>query len=172
MIPAEKYVEQAQTGKYLGISYDKLDCQAFVEKVLSDAGEKGHDWRGTNDMWRNALTVKRDIVDIADIPAGAWVFTLKHDGGEKDRGYYDDEGNATHVGIYLGAGSVMHSTKTATANGVQLDMVTSSRWTHYGLCKYINFGSGEDAENLRDLVKRLGTVTIYDLYQAMRDEWG
>ena len=34
------------------------------------------------------------------IPLGAWVFIVSWDGGEKEKGYNDSEGNAKHVGIY------------------------------------------------------------------------
>lgn len=138
MITAEIFVEQAQSAKYDGVSYNALDCQAFVEKVLNDAGEKGHNWRGSNHMWRDALTEKHPLEAVADVPPGAWLFTLKHDGGEKNRGYNDNEGNAKHVGIYLGNGRVRHST-SAGDYGVQYDDIISPRWTAWGLCKYIDY---------------------------------
>lgn len=168
MISAEKYVEQARTGNYIGIAYKDLDCQALVEKVLADCGEK-HDWRGSNDMWRNALSDKAPITNIDNIPAGAWLFTVKRDGGEKERGYHDDQGNAAHVGIYLGAGSVIHS----TTGGVQWDTINSKRWTHYGLCKYIRYTSDSTASpDVTDLLKLLGDKTLYEIYTAARRLWG
>lgn len=164
LITAEKFVEQARTGNYLGIPYKQLDCQAFVEKVLKDCG-LSLDWRGSNHMWREALSEKHKITDAAEVPAGAWLFTIKNDGGEKQRGYNDNEGNAAHVGIYLGDTEIIHS----TTGGVQMDVITSKRWTHYGLCKYIDFSGAAD---LREIVRQLGGVTIYQLYQAIRQEWG
>ena len=142
MITADKFVQQAKAGKYLGIPYSRLDCQAFVEQVLKDAGEKGHNWRGSNHMWRDALSISFEG-DFSGIVPGAWVFTLKHDGGERARGYNDGCGNAKHVGIYLGNGDVMHST---SANGacVQMDKITSDRWTAWGLCKYIDYSGDSD----------------------------
>ena len=138
MITADRFVRQAKSGNYLGIPYSKLDCQAFVERVLTDAGEKGHNWRGSNHMWRDALSEKHELTTVDDGPSGAWMFTLKRDGGEKARGYNDNEGNANHVGIYLGNGDVMHST-SAGAACVQRDVITSARWTAWGLCKYIYY---------------------------------
>ena len=140
MITAEQFVYQAKWENYLGIPYKKLDCQAFVERVLSDAGERGHNWRGSNHMWREALSEKHEGICVEDVPAGAWLFTLKHDGGEKQRGYHDDEGNAKHVGIYLGGGDVIHSTSAGNAC-VQMDKITSARWTAWGLCKFIRYDS-------------------------------
>lgn len=165
MITAAQYVEQARSGDYLGIPYKEMDCQGLLERVLADCGTVV-DWRGTNDMWRNALSMKGPIADIASIPAGAWLFTLKHDGGEVQRGYHDNEGNAAHAGIYLGGSDVMHS----TTGGCQMDVITSKRWTHYGLCKLIDF-SGESSE-VRDLVRKLGQYRLYEIYAAIVQEWG
>lgn len=145
MISAKQFVEQAFNGNYIGIPYSQLDCQAFVERVLSDCGEK-HDWRGSNHMWREALSVKAKITNEMAIPAGALLFTVKHDGGEKERGYNDNEGNAKHVGIYLGLSRVIHS----TTGGVQWDDISRSRWTHFGLCKYVDYTQpaiGDDTFN-------------------------
>lgn len=174
MVTARDFVNHAQSGDYLGISYDKLDCQAFVEKVLADTGYR-YDWRGSNDMWRNAVRNRAKIENADDIPAGAWVFTIKQDGGEKERGYYDNMGNATHVGIYLGDGAVIHSTSTKSngKSGVQMDKITSKRWTDYALCKYINYEeTGNTAADLRDLVKQLSKFPLSQVIDAIRAEWG
>ena len=167
MVTAARFVEQARLGKYIGIPYSKLDCQGLVEKVLSDCGES-HDWRGSNHMWREALSSKGKIEDPGAVPAGAWVFTVKNDGGEVERGYHDKEGNAAHVGIYIGSGQVLHSTKTTTANGVQLDVITSKRWTHFGLCRYIDYNTASTAADLRELVRQLSTYTLEDIIHAIR----
>ena len=140
MITAQAFVNQAKNGNYLGIPYKTLDCQAFVERVLNDAGEKGHNWRGSNHMWRDALAEKHILEAVTDVPPGAWLFTHKLDGGEKARGYKDNEGNAKHVVIYLGNGDVIHSTSAGGAC-VQMDKITSARWTAWGLCKYIDYDS-------------------------------
>lgn len=80
MITSSKLVETAKTGKYIGIPYSTLDCQAFVERVLSDAGYK-YNWRGSNHIWRAAVNTRTEITDYNSIPAGAAVFTIKNDGG-------------------------------------------------------------------------------------------
>jgi hypothetical protein len=86
-------------------------------------------------MWRDALSVKAKITNEMAVPPGAWLFTIKQDGGEKERGYNDAEGNASHVGIYLGLSRVIHSTK----GGVQFSNFSEPRWTHYGLCRFIDY---------------------------------
>ena len=131
MVTGEEYARQAQSSKYDGLSYEKADCQKFVELVLIDCGVKKpygkpYDWKGSNSMWRNALawkgTVEECIAKYGRIPLGAWVFIVKNDGGEVERGYHDNEGNAKHVGIYVSQTdperAVRDSTETRTRDGV------------------------------------------------------
>lgn len=171
MITAQEFVAQALVGNYLGIAYEKLDCQAFVEKVLHDCGIS-QNWRGSNHMWREALSYKKAIESVSEIPAGAWLFTVKQDGGEKERGYNDNEGNAKHVGIYLGNNDVIHS----TTGGVQMDKITSKRWTHYGLCKYIDYNNVPASENtpasVKEIFEYLGTLSLHDFIQYVRKYMG
>ena len=171
MITSQKYVQQARDGNYLGIPYEKLDCQAFVEQVLKDCGEK-HNWRGSNHIWRDAVENRTKIENIEEIPAGALVFHVVYDGGERDKGYIDGLGNAKHVGIYLGGGEVEHSTRNSTSNGVQLDSITSSRWTHYALLKCVAYEGQEEQMSIIDCLRLIGKESLFDIYQAAKTLWG
>jgi hypothetical protein len=133
---ASEVVTQARNGGYLGTPYSKLDCQAFVEKVLKDLGSLSTNWCGSNHMFREAVTnlTRIDASNIDFIVPAAWLFKHRFDGGEEERGYEDGLGNAYHVGLYLGNGVVMHS----TTGGVQTTDI-SNGWTHYGLCKDIDY---------------------------------
>lgn len=94
-------------------------------------------------MWRE-LVYDRHLIVNTDIPVGALVFIVRFDGGEKKRGYNDAMGNATHVGIYLGNGQVIHS----TTGGVQYGKLT--RFTDYAIIKdvdYSNNGGGNNEES-------------------------
>lgn len=149
-----EFAEAAYKYKDSHIPYSKYDCQAFVEKVLRDCGIK-HNWRGSNHMWRDALdwkgTISECIAEWGGVPPGAWVFHVKHDGGERKHGYNDNEGNASHVGIFCGPDlGVMHSTK----GGVQLGpWPDEKRWTHVGLCKYIEYAT----QNTSDIIDMIDT---------------
>ena len=142
------YATQAMSEKYTGVPYSKLDCQAFVEEVLKDCGVRkpdgsAYNWRGSNHMWRDALSWKGTIEECrtryGEIPVGAWVFIVKNDGGEKDRGYNDNEGNASHVGIYCNDSNepVRDSTKTSKRDGVGYRKLDG--FTHIGLPKMLLF---------------------------------
>ena len=102
--------EQAKTGGYIGIPYSTLDCQAFVEQVLRDLGVRKPDgsvynWRGSNSMFRNYIGWRGTIAECKKkfgfIPEGAFLFLVKNDGGEEEKGYHDGLGNASHVGLYV-----------------------------------------------------------------------
>lgn len=151
MIDNVTFAEQARSEKYTGVSYDKLDCQAFVEEVLKDAGARKADgtvynWRGSNSMWRNALSWKGTISECMKkfgcIPLGAWLFIVSPDGGEKEKGYNDSEGNAKHVAIYCkpGENPVRDSTRNGakgTRNGVGYRSLNA--FTHVGLPFMIDY---------------------------------
>ena len=183
-ITGTAYATQAQSDRYTGVPYSKLDCQAFVEEVLKDCGVRKPDgsvynWKGSNSMWRNALRWKGTIEECKrlfnGIPLGAWVFIVKNDGGEVARGYHDNEGNASHVGIYCREGSepVRDSTKTAKRDGVGYRKLDG--FTHVGLPTMITYnGNTSRIEALKavsiirdenstdeDCLKALETLTKY-----------
>lgn len=118
----------------IGIPYSTLDCQAFVEFCLKKYAGISKNWRGSNDMWRNAVHDKSENFDNVDV--GEWVFSIKHDGNEPKR--YTDGVNASHVGIYIGNGEVIHS----TAGGVQMDKIDNrKRWTHHAKANCLYYAS-------------------------------
>lgn len=143
------FADQANSSKYTGVPYSKLDCQAFVEKVLEDCGVRKPDgsiynWKGSNSMWRNALiwkgTIEECLHRYGEIPIGSWLFIIKNDGGEKEKGYNDNQGNASHVAIYCNPGEeepVRDSTKTNTRNGVGYRSLKG--FTHVGLPSMIEY---------------------------------
>ena len=141
----EAVVQQAVNGNYLGAPYSKYDCQAFVEQVLKDLGVRKPDgtpynWKGSNSMFRTHIrwrgTIEECVKKFGSIPKGAFVFLVKHDGGEEDRGYHDGLGNASHVGLYIGYNTCMDSEPTG---GVQYRKL--SIFTHIGLMDMIDYST-------------------------------
>ena len=138
---------QAITGNYVGIPYSRLDCQAFVEQVLKDLGVRKPDgtpynWRGSNSMFRNYINwrgTKQECIDqFGRIPPGAFVFLVKHDGGEKKHGYDDDLGNADHVGLYVGT-TPNNCMDSQMSRGV--DYTSDRIFTHVGLMSMIDYST-------------------------------
>lgn len=178
MVSGNDYAKQAKSSKYDGLTYDKADCQKFVELVLIDCGVKKpdgkpYDWKGSNSMWRNALawkgTIEECIAKYGEIPLGAWVFIVKYDGGEVERGYHDKEGNAKHVGIYVSQidpdHAVRDSTETRTRDGVGYRKLEG--FNMVGLPKMITYNSNDNIPNVTDKVTKqmaleaLETLTKY-----------
>lgn len=169
MVTNIKFTEQAKSSKYDNIKYADCDCQAFVEKVLYDSGVRktsgaAYNWKGSNDMWRNALswrgTVEMCREIYGKIPDGAWVFILKFDGGEKDRGYNDGEGNATHVGIYVGSDTVRDSTRSTKTGRDGVGYRSINGFNYIGLCKYLDYDStnkDNDSEKILALIEHIRT---------------
>lgn len=177
--------EQAVSGGYVGIPYSTLDCQGFVEEVLKDLGvrkENGtpYNWRGSNSMWRNYITWRGTVKECKDkfgeIPLGAFMFLVKYDGGEKEKGYHDNLGNASHVGLYTGT-SPKPCMDSQGNRGV--DYCSLGVFTHVGLMSMIDYYNEpippiidmtplEAVQLIRDdictdeqYLKALETLTIY-----------
>jgi len=142
--------EQAVNGDYLGKPYSKYDCQAFVEQVLKDLGVRKPDgtpynWKGSNSMFRTHIrwrgTIEECQKKFGCIPQGAFLFLVKHDGNEQLKGYHDDLGNASHVGLYVGSSPfpVMDSEPTG---GVQYRKL--SIFTHVGLMTMIDYSTNPE----------------------------
>lgn len=122
------FAECALLPKWDKFSYDRLDCQGFVEAVLKEIGVrkpdgKVYDWRGSNSMYRNYFSWRGTIDEckqkFGKIPDGAFVYVWKPD-GEEEVGYHDGLGNCTHVGIFCGDNVVRDSTRSTKTgrNGV------------------------------------------------------
>lgn len=174
MVPSLVFADQAESEKYTGVPYSKLDCQGFVEKVLEDCGVRKNDgsvynWRGSNSMWRNALAWKGTISDClhryGEIPRGAWLFIVANDGGEKEKGYNDNAGNAKHVAIYCGTSPdpVRDSTRTNDRNGVGYRSIKS--FTHVGLPFMIDYDtaptSADSNVTKEEALKALDILKLY-----------
>lgn len=174
-VQSSTYATQAMSERYTNVPYSKLDCQAFVEEVLKDCGVRKPDgtpynWKGSNSMWRNALkwkgTISECLTEFGCIPLGAWVFIVKHDGGEKDKGYNDNEGNASHVGIYCKdtGEQVRDSTKTKKRDGVGYRVLDG--FTHVGLPKMITYLTPQTDED-----EALTAVNVIRSENSTDEEW-
>ena len=121
-------------------------------------------------MWRTALSWKGTIDECLKkfncIPLGAWVFIVSQDGGEKEKGYNDKEGNAKHVGIYCRPGMtpVRDSTRNNLSgskyrNGVGYRSIAA--FTHVGLPFMIDYKNTLVPEPVESLVIDKETALEY-----------
>jgi len=111
--------ELANAGfKYLGRSYEEMDCQKFVERCLKDCGNNT-DLAGSNAWYRKVMnegwvgTPEECKAKYGSVPKGAFLFILEHDGKEPSKYHGDGIGNASHIGIVTGQGQgAIHSSKS------------------------------------------------------------
>lgn len=101
--------------QFIGISYDEIDCQKLVEKMLAEVGIR-MDLKGSNAWYRYCRehgwtgTPEECRKKFGEIPVGAWLFIHAFDGGEEKRGYHDGLGNASHIGVYIAReGGAIHA---------------------------------------------------------------
>lgn len=174
--------EQAMTGNYVGKPYSKWDCQAFVEQVLKDLGVRKLDgepynWKGSNSMFRTHIrwrgTIEECKKKFGSIPQGAFMFRVKHDGGEVAKGYHDDLGNASHVGLYIGT-SPNPCMDSQPTSGVQMRKL--SVFTHVGLMDMIDYETSpeppadpDEQEAIRAIgIIRSDTATDAECLEALK----
>lgn len=123
----------------LGITYQQEDCQAFVEHTIKRAGGEMPDFRGSNDMFRNACDSVRPLdVSIREgMSPGCVLFIVENDGGEPARYREDGLGNASHIGIYTGATpEVVHS---SSSRGGVVGSTLKNGWTHVGWLTAVDY---------------------------------
>lgn len=129
------------------IRYTDMDCQAFVENVLSRLGTKKN-WSGSNAIWRDLAwrgTPEEAKKLFGSVPVGALLFIWTEDtSGCKAKYQRDGQGNAEHVGVYtaLGKGAA-HS--SSSRRGVCQSkfvgrMIPNGGWNRVGLLKIIDYG--------------------------------
>lgn len=169
MIDAGKFADAGI--KYLGTPYEKMDCQAFIEKCLQDCGLR-MDLRGSNAWYRKMdwTGSPEDCVSVfGSVPKGALLFIVSDDGGEIPRGYTDGKGNAEHVGIvtHTGKGAIHSSSSKGCVAESEFKNKTirNGGWNRVGLSTLFDYGekvnqilSGEEVE----IVMEYATVKTPD----------
>lgn len=102
----------AASRRYLGVSYDKMDCQAFVEAAMALVGIN-ENLPGSNAWYRRMTwtgTPEECKATFGRIPVGAFLFIHAYDDGEPAKYKADGRGNASHIGIKTGDGlGAIHS---------------------------------------------------------------
>lgn len=146
MLSSEAFARAAQEMAGQGITYQEMDCQAFMEACLKAIGIRA-DWKGSNAMYRDMVWVGTPEAcreKFGRIPVGAWLYIWADDGGEVARGYRDGLGNASHVGVYTGQGlGAVHS---SASRGMVCESkfagktIPNGGWNRVGLCKLLDYG--------------------------------
>lgn len=134
--------------KYLGRPYSEMDCQAFVERCMKDCG-LNMNLAGSNAWYREVR--KNGWVGspeeckrvFGQIPKGALLFILKHDGNEPAKYRPDGLGNANHIGFKTGRneGAInSSSSKGCVAVSKFKDKTIRGGWNTVGLYNKFDYG--------------------------------
>lgn len=151
MINAEEFAKAGE--KYLGRPYDRkepggMDCQDFFEQCAKDCG-LNMDLAGSNAWYRKFLnngwtgSPEECKKVFGCIPKGTALFIHAFDGGEQKRGYFDNLGNASHIGIKTGTGKgAIHSSATrgCVAESEFKDKTIRGGWNMVGLSRLFDYG--------------------------------
>ena len=145
--------------QYLGVSYQTMDCQKFVEQCLADCGLK-KDLAGSNAWYREVMnhgavmTPEECMSQFGRVPKGAFLFILEHDGKEPEKYKPDGIGNASHIGICTmprGKGAINSSySKGCVCESAFKGKSINGGWNRVGLWKevaYDYYGIGTDPLN-------------------------
>lgn len=137
--------------KFLGRSYEDMDCQAFVEATLREIGIR-KDLAGSNAWFREMTWVgapEECKARFGSIPKGAFLFIHAFDGKEPEKYRKDGRGNAKHIGIYVGRGDgAIHSSESrggvcySVFNGKSIN----GGWNRVGLWAQLSYGDKIDQE--------------------------
>lgn len=137
--------------KYIGTSYEKLDCQAFVEKCMSEVGLY-KDLGGSNSWYRECIrngwvgTPEECVKKYGGAPKGALLFILE-DVGPGTPGKFRDDGigDATHMGIVTQRNEgAIHSSKSrggVVTSKFKDRTIPGGGWNRVGLLNYFNYGN-------------------------------
>jgi len=134
--------------KYLGVPYSQMDCQAFVEKCLSDCGLK-KDLAGSNAWYREVyqhgviLTPEECVRQLGTVPDGAFLFIHAYDGGEPAKYHGDGLGNASHIGLCTGSrgeGAIASSaSRGCVAESKFKNKTINGGWNMVGLWNQVEY---------------------------------
>ena len=160
--------------KYIGRSYEEMDCQAFVERCMKDCGLR-EDLAGSNAWFRQMTwtgTPEECVRIFGQIPKGALLFILEHDGKEPAKYRKDGIGNASHIGIVIhrheGAIHSSHSRGGVCYSVFKDKTIPNGGWNRIGLYDRFDYGKSVNwmlehigiGEKPKEEVKGMqGTVT-------------
>ena len=167
MKPTANQVARAATlAAHVGYTYDELDCQAFVEHCVRQAGGR-MDYLGTNDMARRAAwlgTLDEARAQGRLVPGAGLLIRESTEANLPARYAGDGLGDFSHVGLYVGENALTDTDKNgrrracdAVHSSATMGRVAGSTlqngWTHALWFPEIDYavtagaGAGADGAN-------------------------
>ena len=155
MKPTANQVARAATAAaHVGYTYEEMDCQAFIEHCVRQAGGS-MDYRGSNDMARGAAwlgTLSQARAQGRLVPGAGVLIREETEENLPTRYAGDGLGDFSHVGLYVGENALTDVDKNGNARSC--DVVHSSAtmgrvagstlangWTHVLWFPEIDYGN-------------------------------
>ena len=137
--------------KYLGRSYEEMDCQAFVEKCMADVRYR-RDLGGSNSWYRECMkqgwvgTPEECMKQFGSVPKGALLFILEPVGPKTPAKFRDDGvGDVTHMGIVTGRNDgAIHSSSSrgcVATSKFKGKTIPNGGWNRIGLLPVFDYGN-------------------------------
>ena len=135
--------------KYLGRSYQEMDCQAFVEKCMADVGYR-KDLGGSNSWYRECMkhgwvgSPEECAKEFGSVPKGALLFILEAVGPKTPAKFRKDGiGDVTHMGIVTGRGDgAIHSSQSrggVVTSQFKGKTIKNGGWNRVGLLNQFDY---------------------------------
>ena len=155
----------SNASQFLGTSYEKMDCQKFVEAVMKTVGIN-LDLAGSNTWFR-----KMDWVGTPEecqrtfgmVPTGAILFILEFNGKEPAQYRNDGKGNASHMGIVTNTGQgAIHSSSSrgcVAESKFKGKTIPNGGWNRIGLSNLFDYGFDIGGKQMRSYFVHGGVLT-------------
>ena len=115
------------------VGHTVADCSGLFHWAFNQLG--GYMYHGSNTMWDKYCTSKGKLkngkrTDGQEMKPGTAVFV-----------YDEDTGKRSHVGLYVGDGTVIEA--AGTQQGVITTKVSNKKWEEWGELKGVNYEGGD-----------------------------
>ena len=140
--------------QFLGRSYEEMDCQALVERMMAAVGYK-RDLGGSNSWYRECIkngwtgTPEECLREFGSVPKGALLF-IREDVSASTPGKFrsDGIGDITHMGVKTGRGDgaihSSHSRGCVCTSKFRDRTIPNGGWNRVGLLNVFSYGKTVD----------------------------
>ena len=140
--------------QFLGRSYEEMDCQALVERMMAAVGYK-RDLGGSNSWYRECIkngwtgTPEECVKEFGSVPKGALLF-IREDVSASTPGKFrsDGIGDITHMGVKTGRGDgaihSSHSRGCVCTSKFRDRTIPNGGWNRVGLLNVFSYGKTVD----------------------------
>ena len=140
--------------QFLGRSYEEMDCQALVERMMAAVGYR-RDLGGSNSWYRECRsngwtgTPEECVKEFGSVPKGALLF-IREDVSASTPGKFRSDGNGdiTHMGVKTGRGDgaihSSHSRGCVCTSKFRDRTIPNGGWNRVGLLNVFSYGKTVD----------------------------